>query len=476
MPDHKMSENPGGRSKAGALPVVIAGAGISGLCAAHWLKKAGIEVIVLEKEAEAGGAMKSRREQGWLYEMGPNSALETTPLIEQLLGELSILDRRVYAEAGVARRYILKNGKLTPIPMNARSFILSPLWSPKGKLRLLREPFIGRAGEEESVADFVRRRLGSEMLDYAVNPFVSGVYAGDPEKLSARSAFPKMYALESKHGGLLKGLLALRGERKASKESGFRASKLFSLREGMQSLPATIAVSLGESLQLNAPVERIVPMRAGRFPVYTVSCRSEGKPGTVDASAVVLAAPAPAAAGIIRPIDPEMAKTLESIYYPPLAVAFSGFRSDQFLRPLDGFGYLVPGIEHRRSLGSIWSSALFPGRAPAGCSALTTFLGGARQPELAKLDDWELRATVMDELRPVLNIVGEPLFSRITRWERAIPQYNLGYHRILESIDRFEQNYRGAFICANYKGGISVGDCLVSAQQVVERIKEHLKS
>src|SRR5438309_6652984 len=190
MPDHKMSENPGGRSKAGALPVVIAGAGISGLCAAHWLKKAGIEVIVLEKEAEAGGAMKSRREQGWLYELGPNSALETTPLIEQLLGELSILDRRVYAQAGVARRYILKNGKLTPIPMNARSFILSPLWSPKGKLRLLREPFIGRAGEEESVADFVRRRLGSEMLDYAVNPFVSGVYAGHPRRHGMRSGEP----------------------------------------------------------------------------------------------------------------------------------------------------------------------------------------------------------------------------------------------------------------------------------------------
>src|SRR2546422_29210 len=458
------------------LPVVIVGAGISGLCAAHWLTKAGIEVLVLEKEAEAGGAMKTRREQGWLYEFGPNSALETTPLIGQLLGELSILDRRMHAHEAAARRYILKNGKLTSLPVDPRSFIFSPLWSPKGKLRLLLEPFIGRAGEEESVADFVRRRLGREFLDYAVNPFVSGVYAGDPEKLSVRSAFPKMYALESKHGGLFKGMLALRKERKASKASGIRGSRLFTLRDGMQTLPASIATSLGESLELGAPVERIVPMRAGRFPVYTVSYKSEGKPRTVQASAVVLAAPAPAAAGIIRPIDPEMAKTLESIYYTPLAVAFTGFRSDQFLRTLDGFGYLVPEIERRRSLGSIWSSALFPGRAPEGCTALTTFIGGARHPELASLDDWELRAMVMDELRPVLNIVGEPLFSRITRWEKAIPQYNLGYHRILESIDRFEQNYRGAFICANYKGGISVGDCIVSAKKIAERIKEQLKS
>ena len=468
-----MSENSGSRA-ANPLPVVIVGAGVSGLCAAHWLKKAGIEVLVLEKEAEAGGTMKTRREQGWLYEFGPNSALETTPLIEQLLGELSILDRRIYSHEAASRRYILKNGKLSPLPMDPSSFILSPLWSPKGKLRLLREPFIGRASEEESVADFVRRRLGTEFLDYAVNPFVSGMYAGDPEKLSVRSAFPKMYALESKHGGLFKGMLALRKERKASKASGLRRSKLFSLRDGMQTLPASIAASLGESLQVNAPVERIVPMRAGRFPVYTVSYRTGGKAETVQASAVILAAPAHAAAGIIRPIDPEMAKTLESIYYSPLAVAFTGFRSDQFLRTLDGFGYLVPEIEHRRSLGSIWSSVIFPGRAPEGCAALTTFLGGARQPELAALDDWELRATVMDELRPVLNIVGEPLFSRITRWERAIPQYNIGYHRVLESIDRFEQNYRGAFICANYRGGISVGDCIESAKKVAESVGAHI--
>src|SRR6267143_5071678 len=169
MPDNIMSENSGSRA-VNSLPVVIVGAGISGLCAAHWLKKAGIEVLVLEKEAEAGGTMKTRREQGWLYEFGPNSALETTPLIEQLLGELSILDRRIYSHEAASRRYILKNGKLSPLPMDPSSFILSPLWSPKGKLRLLREPFIGRATEEESVADFVRRRLGTEFLDYAVNP------------------------------------------------------------------------------------------------------------------------------------------------------------------------------------------------------------------------------------------------------------------------------------------------------------------
>ena len=417
--------------------------------------------------------MRTDREEGWLVEAGPNTALETTPLLGQLLSELGILEQRIYADPAASRRYILREGELRAIPMTPSSALFTRLWSLKGRLRILKEPFVGRATEEESVAGFVTRRLGKEFLDYAINPFVAGVYAGDPRTLSIRSAFPKMYALESKYGGLFRGMLALKRERKGSKNPA-GGSRLLTFSGGMQTLPRSLASELGDSLVLNAPVERIIPMRAGRNPIHVVTVRRNGASESIQASAVVLASPAAATAAIIRPIDPEMSKKLESIYYPPVASVFFGFKQDQLARPLDGFGFLVPEVEGRQILGSIWSAALFPGRAPEGCVALTTFVGGARQPGLVSLDDEQLKSLVLKELQSIMGIRGDPLFSRITRWEHAIPQYTMGYESVLRAIDRFEQNFRGAFICSNYRGGIAVGDCVSSASNISEQIVRYL--
>jgi oxygen-dependent protoporphyrinogen oxidase len=458
------------------LPVVVAGGGISGLCTAHRLKKRGVNVVLFEKDSEPGGTMRTAREGGWLIEAGPNSALENTPLLHDLFAGLGILDQRIYADPAASRRYILRGGELQAIPMTPGALMTTRLWSLKGRLRILKEPFIGRAAGEESVAEFVTRRLGIEFLDYAINPFVAGVYAGDPRKLSLRSAFPKMYALEANHGGLIRGMIALRRERKGRKGPTMTpgASRLLSFSEGMQTLPRALASDLGDSLVLNAGVERIIPMRAGRNPVYTVSVRRNGASESIQASAVVLASPAAATAAIIRPIDPEMSKTLESIYYPPVASVYLGFKGEQIERPLDGFGFLVPEVEHRDLLGTIWSSVLFPGRAPAGCRALTTFVGGARQPELVSLEDERLKALVLSELQSIMKVRGEPVFCRIKRWEHAIPQYHLGYESVLRAIDRFEQNFRGAFLCSNFRGGIAVGDCVTNAGKIAEDIVRYL--
>lgn len=454
--------------------VVVIGAGISGLCAGYWLKKRGIAVTLLEKDAEPGGTMRTSREEGWLSEAGPNSALETTPLLPQLFGELDILGRRVYAGDAASRRYILRDGLLRAIPMTSSELISTRLLSMKGKLRMMKEPFIGRALEEESVSDFITRRLGHELLDYAIDPFVAGVYAGDPRKLSVQDAFPKIYALESTHGGLIRGMLALRNERKLPENMGIGRARPFSFAEGMQTLPRILADELGDSLLLNTSVEHIIPMRAGRAPVYTVAVRRNGAPESMRAAAVVLASPAHSTGGIIRRIDPETAKILESVYYPPLASVYLGFKREQIAIPLDGFGFLVPGVERRKILGTIWSSEMFPGRAPPGCAALTTFVGGARQPELASLGDDSLSRTVLTELQSIMKIGGDPIFCRINRWERAIPQYNMGYRRVLQAVDRFEQNFRGAFICSSFRGGISVGDCVASAGKISDLIARYL--
>src|ERR1041385_860379 len=242
--------------------IAVIGAGISGLCAAYWLNQKGMNVIVLERDSSAGGTMKTIRENGWLVETGPNSTLETTPLLSQLFDELGITDQRIYANEASNRRYILRNGKLHPLPMSTGAFLRSKLWSLPGKLRLMKEPFIGKVNKEESIAEFVERRLGREFLDYAINPFVAGVYAGSPEQLSVQAAFPKLYALEEKYGGLIRGMIRSRKERKARKEVAKDRAKMFSFIEGMQTFPNAIAARLGDSVELNCTVERIVPMRA----------------------------------------------------------------------------------------------------------------------------------------------------------------------------------------------------------------------
>lgn len=452
------------------LSVIVIGAGISGLCAAYWLKKRGFTVTVLEKENSVGGTMKTIHDNGWLVETGPNSALETTPLFRELFDELGIASERIYAGELAQNRYIVKNGMLLPLPMGPGAFIRTKLFSTSGKIRLLKEPFIGRPAKNESIAEFVERRLGAEFLDYAVNPFVAGVYAGDPRSLSVRCALPKLFALEEKYGGLVRGMIGSRRERKARQEVAKDRAKLFSFRKGMHEFPKSIAASLGASVQTGARVESMIPMRSGRYPVYTVSYTQGSERRSVQSDAVILAAPAAAAAEIIRPIDPEMARALNAIEYPPVAEVFTGFRRDQIRHRLDGFGFLVPERERRNVLGTIWSSSLFPDRAPAGHVALASFVGGARQPELVQLGDRDLRERVLGDLRDLLGLSGEPVYERITRWTRAIPQYTLGYEGVLGAIDRFEQNFQGAFICANYRGGISVGDCVMSAERIVRRI------
>ncbi len=454
--------------------VTVIGAGISGLTTAYWLHKKGIEVTVIEKESEVGGTMKTIHENGWLIESGPNSALETTPLFNQLFEDLNILDQRVYANEASNKRYILKDNILYPLPMSPPAFFKSKLWSWKGKLRLLKEPFIGRSNREESIAQFVERRLGKEFLDYAINPFVAGVYAGNPEELSVRSAFPKLYALEEKYGGLIKGLIKGRKERKRRAEKAKDSAKMFSFKDGMQTLPLAIANVLSDRIICNSSVNNIIPFRTENTTHFSINYSVKGEAKTIESDIVILAVPSCSASKIIELIDPETAEMLKNIYYPPVAEVLLGFRNDKIQRNLDGFGYLIPAKEKRKILGTIWSSVIFPNRAPEGYSLFTTFAGGSRNPELYSNGDDKIIEIVNSEIKSIIGISGEYDFSKIIRWEKAIPQYKLGYYQTLNTIDRFEKNFSGAFVCSNYKGGISVGDCVVSADRTAREVLDFL--
>lgn len=442
--------------------VAVIGAGISGLTAAWWLHKAGVDVTMLEKNAHVGGTMRTIREDGWLIETGPNSALETTPLFNEMFEALGIIGERLYPDAKAERRYILRDGTLHALPMSPPAFLTSSLWTLGGKLRLLKEPFVGRAEKEETIAEFVERRLGREFLDYAINPFVAGVYAGNPEQLSARAAFPKLYALEEQYGGLIKGMIKGARERKRRAEKSKDRAKMFAFTNGMQTFPDAIARQLGERVRLNCEVRSIARANGA----FVVSCND----GTIPADVVILASPAWVAGEIIRNVSSSLAAMLKEIYYPPVAEVFLGFRNEQLHRPLDGFGYLIPAKEKRTILGTIWSSALFPNRAPNGHAALVSFVGGSRQPELTQRTDNELVDLVTKELQSIMNVSGNPVFAKVVTWQRAIPQYNLGYNKIVAAMERCESENAGLYFCSNFKGGIAVGDCVMNGKKVAERI------
>jgi len=419
--------------------------------------------------------MKTIRKDGWLIETGPNSALETTPLVRTLANDLGIGDELVYGNDLANNRYVVRAGELHPLPVSPAAFVRSRLWTTGAKLRVLKEPFIGKAEKEESVAEFVIRRLGRELLDYAVNPFVAGVFAGNPEELSVQAAFPKLYALEQNYGGLIRGQILGARERKRRSERAKDRARLFAFRDGMQTLPRAVAKALGPRVRTGAEVHRIRG-RSDATTGYVVEGVREGTTFEIHAESVIVAIPSFRATPLVEPFDISLARALRDISYPPVAEVFVGLRESDVKRELDGFGFLVPEKEHREILGTIWSSSLFPGRAPRGYVALTTFLGGSRQPEVLRRSDQELIDTVLRELRELIQADGTPVEARVVRWERAIPQYRLGYSQVLNQLQAFENRWPGWFFSGNYRGGISVSDCIINSDTLARRAIEYLRS
>jgi oxygen-dependent protoporphyrinogen oxidase len=346
------------------------------------------------------------------------------------------------------------------LPSGPAGAVATPLFSLRGKMRVLAEPFIARGNvDDESLADLVRRRLGAEILTYAIEPFVAGIYAGDPEKLSARHAFPKLWSLEREHGSFVRGALRMR-------RTGPRP-KMMSFRDGMGALPARLAVMLGEDLRCQARVESIAETAAG----WSVAWIENGQSKRGEAATLVCAIPAFAVPQL--PWSAEVRGSLgflDRIEYPPVSIVALGFRRADVGHPLDGFGMLVPAAEKRQILGTIFSSSLFPGRAPEGEVLLTNFVGGARQPGLAALPDDELVRLVCEDLRALLGVKGEPVFRRIIRWPRAIPQYNRGYGEVLSALEKLEAAHPGLHFVGNYRGGIAAGQCIRNGLRLAEEM------
>jgi len=497
--------------------VAIIGAGITGLTAAFYLKRKGIPVTVYEASGRVGGVIQSLRQDGWLAEFGPNTLLETSPKIGQLVRDAGLQPRRLDPDPKAGARYVVRYQRPIAMPSSPLGFFTTKLFTAGAKLAVLREPFVPRRrdGVEESIAQFVARRLNQEFLDHAIDALVAGIYAGDPYQLSLTHAFPKLKALEDKYGSLIKGQIFGAGARKRSGEVAKDRAPKFSFDEGLQVLPDTLAALLGDTVKLNMAVAKLtqtadgwtLTLSEGRVPRAPLIAGEIGGSQSsplrnetqAEHSAVIYcgtafrlaelkvmcgraALPRSLEIGAAQQHRPTEDKELEpldlspfsEIRYPPVASVVLGFRREDVAHPCEGFGMLIPKIEGFKILGTIFSSSLFPNRAPAGHLTLTSYIGGQRYPELALLPVEKLVALTCEDLRVLLGVSGKPVFQHCVLYPKAIPQYNVGYGRYRDLMNEIENRASGLFFAGHYRDGVSLGDSILSGCNIVERVGSFL--
>jgi protoporphyrinogen/coproporphyrinogen III oxidase len=453
-----------------AYPVIVIGAGISGLACAYQLQQAGIPARVLEAASRPGGLIATQERDGFRFELGPQSFLSTEPL-SGLIDALGLKDQLLRANPR-APRYILLRGSLVPAPLAPPSLLSTPLLSAGTKWRLFTEMMRRTRPpvEDESIAEFMRRKFGDELLGRLVAPFVSGIYAGDPERLSLRAAFPKLHEFEAQYGSVLRGAM------KSRPAKGAPRPRLCSFRDGMEALPRALAARLGSSLLLETRAEGLRHGKANGKPWFEVDISHQNHRETLAASAVVLATPTNVASQLLQILSDQFASLFSRIEYAPIAVLSACYRREQIKRSPDGFGFLVPRSEELRVLGTVFNSALFPGRAPEGIVCVTSFAGGATDTRLCELSDAEITETICGEVARVLGITGKPITTNLHRYARALPQYNLGHLQIVNSLERLAASMPGLFLSGNYLSGPSIGACVEQAFKTAEAVRIYLAS
>lgn len=441
------------------MRVAVIGGGISGLSAAYYLMKAAPgmhEITLFEKESMPGGKIATVIENGFLSETGPNGYLDSKPFITGLAGSLGISKRLIKADAVSAARYIYDGKKMHRLPETPGAFIKSGLISAAGKLRMLAEPFVApkKDGEDESVASFTRRRIGQEALDKLISPMVSGIYAADPETLSLKSAFPRMYELERDYGSLFKAMLKLgRG--------GAPPGRLTSFDRGMGVIIEALHDSLGSVVKTGSGVE-MVEHKGG---AWSVSARS----AVSTHDAVVFAVPAYELAGIFKPA----AALAGRIEYAPLAVVHFGFLKKDIEKKISGFGYLTAGPVKSAALGAVFSSVIFRDRAPEGMGLITVMSGGEKNRAMTGLDDGRLLKALQEDLGRVTGITAAPVYTKVIRHEKALPSYRVGHGRVVEGLRDVFKKAGGLYLAGNAFFGISAGDAVKRAALIADEIKYH---
>ena len=450
------------------MKIGIAGAGISGLATAHSIlaENPAVELAVFEAGSRPGGkVITESTPEGYLCEWGVNAFLDKSPPTLELCRELGI--DVLPADASAKKRFVYSEGTLHKLPEKPPQFFSSKLLSVPGRLRVIGEVFSGKAKKpDETLAEFGTRHLGREAFEKLIDPMASGVFAGDATKMSLKSCFPRIHEVESEYGSLIRGLISLQ---KAARKAGKKETPgpgpggmLTSFENGMSVMTDTLAANMGERLRLDCAISSIRRDGDG----YRV-CSGRGEEYF---DAVVLASPAYAQAAMLEAMAPQLAALIGGIAYPSLAVTCMGFEGGGVGGEMDGFGFLVPSREKRDILGTVADSYVFPNRAPQGKVLLRTMVGGARSSHLAQLPDEKLLDVVQNNLRAIMGVKADPVFAKIYRHEKAIPQYLVGHSDRLKAIEESLADYPGLFLTGNAYRGVSLNDCVLNAQKTAEKL------
>lgn len=463
---------------------MIIGGGVSGLAAAYRLRElmaeGEAEVLLLEGSPRLGGPIRSVREEGFVIETGADSFVTDKPWALGLTRRLG-LENQLLSPGSARRTLIVNRGKLREIPAGfnllapARlaPLIRSPILSMGGKLRLLMEPLIPRrrVREDESLAAFVKRRLGREVLERLAQPLAGGIYAADPELLSLHATLPRFPEMEQRYGSVIRGLRAGAADKAVAQASGARWSLFVSFESGMQTLIDTLAAALGERVRRGAPVREIV--RGGDGRGWCVFLH-DGTP--LGADAVICTAAAPESARLVGGVSQGLAARLAQLHYSSIAIVNLAYRLSDFPAAPNATGFVVPRVERRQVIAGSFSSIKFPGRAPAGQLLLRLFIGGSLQPELLRHSDEELSALACQELRDLMGVTAQPQLAMVTRWNDSMPQYGLGQLRWAADVQAQVQRLPGLVLAGAAYGGVGISDCIHGGELAAEAVVGYLQT
>ncbi len=450
--------------------VLIVGGGMSGLSLAWYLKQfqKGWDITIFEADERVGGKAWTEREDGFIMERGVNGVLDNKPSTLELAAALGVTPIRSNDASRI--RFVVRNGRLVRLPDSPRAFFTSPVLSPWGKIRLMGEFFIppGAEDKDESLAAFAIRRLGDEAYRYLIDPMASGIYAGNPERLSLKACFPRIHELETRYGSLIWAMISLQKEARKAKKTGPSAGPggvLTSFPGGMEDLVDALRKALREEIEVNATVEG-VEFTDGNWQVQLADGRA------FSGTHLVLSLPAFEAARVVGPFSSRLSFLFSKIEYPPIAVCALGIKKEKMESSLNGFGFLCPFCESRKVLGGLWDSSVFEHRAPSGYHLIRCLIGGMRNRHILEKGDHEIAGLAISELKALTGLKDAPDLVRVFRWQRAIPQYNVGHLPLVEEIGQGLRKFPNLFIRCNWIGGVSLNDCVLNSKILARKMAE----
>lgn len=443
----------------------IVGGGISGLAAAWFLlkKNPALKITLFESENRLGGKIQTSRENGFLFEHGPNGFMDSRQEMVDFCNDLGFKEEIVKSNDDAANRFILKNGRLCALPKKPPQIFTSGFLPLSAKLRLMTEPFRRKSKlEDESLYDFCNRRFGKYVAEYLVDPFTSGVFGADCRQLSIRSAFKPLWEMEQQYGSIFK---AMKKKMKAAK--GKKQGKLSSFKDGMEELIKGLERQLQDkiTIRLNSPVKNL----SKNDSAYTLETNDIRE----DFDIVILACPAAPCGRLLSSLNEALGEEVSSIPYSAISVVPQGFNKPK-PAVANAFGYLVPSAEKSKILGNLFDASVFPNRAPQNSFSIRTMLGGGKDPEIINFTDEEVYSLILEENRQTLGIDFDADIKKIIRWQQAIPVYGPGHWKLVEKIEKFTEK-TGLFVSGNAFYGVSMNDCVTSAVKTAEKIEDYLK-